>query len=172
MPGQTLGEWLEGKPPVSEILRLFIQAAEGLQAAHDAGVVHRDFKPDNVLVGDDGRVRVVDFGLARSPSAPLTDEVTDPDDEIETSAPTITRTGVLAGTPAYMSPEQFLGGSVDARADQFGFCVALHEALWGARPFTGKTLTEIATSVTRGEPAVGEAIGHGRCGRGHFGCAP
>ena len=122
-----------------------IEAGRGLSAAHAAGLVHRDFKPENVLVGDDGRARVTDFGLAKpvrgegDPSgagrAPL-DVLT-----------TVTLSGRMAGTPAYMAPEQFLGAETDARVDQFALCVVLHEALFGARPFAGKVAEDIARNV-------------------------
>ncbi|MEM6993967.1 MAG: serine/threonine-protein kinase [Myxococcota bacterium] len=159
IPGKTLTEWLREGRTLPEVLWMFDQAAAGLAAAHDAGVVHRDFKPDNVLVGDDGRVRVVDFGMACSPAAPLTEAVADPDQAVAQNEVTITRTGVLAGTPAYMSPEQFLGGKVDPRADQFAFCVALYEAVWGVRPFAGDTLAALARAVMRGEANLEQGRG-------------
>jgi len=161
VPGQTLTEWLAGPRDVPEILWMFGQAAQGLGAAHEAGVVHRDFKPDNVIVGEDGRVRVLDFGLAHTPSAPMLEEVVDPESLIEPTRPTLTRTGVLAGTPAYMSPEQFLGDRVDARADQFSFCVALHEAVWGERPYAGDTVVDLARAVIHGEPELSTAARRG-----------
>ena len=134
--GQTLGEWLETPRDWGRTLDVLLDAAAGLAAAHRVGLVHRDFKPANVMVDAEGRVRVLDFGLARQahtsvPSTP-TDEtpsvVTDDDDRL-------TRTGAVAGTPAYMAPEQVDGGEVDARSDQFSFCVTLYEALEGRRPF-------------------------------------
>lgn len=161
VPGQTLTEWLAEPRKLLDILWTFGQAARGLEAAHDAGVVHRDFKPDNVVVGEDGRVRVLDFGLAYTPSAPLLEEVVDPEKLTEPTRPTLTRTGLLAGTPAYMSPEQFLGDRVDARADQFSFCVALHEAVWGERPYTGDTVAELARVVLNGEPELSIAASGG-----------
>jgi tRNA A-37 threonylcarbamoyl transferase component Bud32 len=130
--GQTLAGWLRAsrrKP--SEILAMFVAAGHGLAAAHAAGLIHRDFKPDNVLVGHDGRVCVTDFGLARR-APPRTDAAAhDPSDPAAARAP---QTG-LAGTLAYMAPEQYLRRSVDARADQFSFAVGLYEALYGERPF-------------------------------------
>ena len=149
--GCTLAEWLKQPRPWPEVLRVFVDAGRGLAAAHAAGLVHRDFKPANVLVGRDGRVRVTDFGLARSseredvpgqrgtlPSAPIrADDVVSP----------LTRTGALLGTPAYMSPEQLVGQGADALSDQFSFCVALHEALHGMRPFEGKTLEELGEAM-------------------------
>ncbi len=153
VPGRTLERWLEA-PSGPDVVEIFVQAARGLQAAHDAGVVHRDFKPENMIVGDDGRVRVLDFGMARSPGATLTDEVDDDDTQLDAREPAITRTGILAGTPGYMAPEQFAGSRVDARADQFAFCVALHEAVWGSRPFRGNTLGELARSVTVGQATL------------------
>ena len=132
--GQTLRAWLadESLTPAA-ILQVLAQAGEGLVAAHAAGLVHRDFKPDNVLVGDDGRVRVTDFGLARAdvdePATAL------PEGEEPTAIQaTLTRTGALLGTPAYMAPEQRRGERADVRADIYAFAVTLHEALTGARP--------------------------------------
>ncbi|MCY1064009.1 serine/threonine-protein kinase [Nannocystis sp. RBIL2] len=147
LAGPTLRAWLDAEPrPWPEVLAVFRQAGEGLAAAHAHGIVHRDFKPHNAMFGADGRVRVLDFGLAqvdgaaeaREPVAPA-----DPDDFPRT----LTSTGALLGTPAYMAPEQLEGHKGDARSDQFSFCVALHEALYGSRPFAGETLGELADSV-------------------------
>jgi serine/threonine protein kinase len=118
--GGTLGEWLrsETRHP-AEIMRHLEFAGRGLAAAHRVGLVHRDFKPENVLIARDGRVRVTDFGLATDARDPGTEH---------------------GGTPAYLAPEQLEQAAVDARADQFSFCVVLYEALFGVRPFDGKTL--------------------------------
>jgi len=153
--GRTLQAWLED-PSGPSLLDVFAQAAEGLQAAHDASIVHRDFKPENVMVGDDGRVRVLDFGMARSPGGPLLQEVEGATESLQVLEPAITRTGMLAGTPSYMAPEQFEGSRVDARADQFAFCISLHEAIWGVRPFAGDTMAELAASVLRGHTTLFE----------------
>src|SRR6185503_15462064 len=107
--------------------------------AHRADLVHRDFKPDNVLVGRDGRVRVMDFGLVMSEHAEPMDEMAPPPEEPGLNVE-LTRTGAILGTPIYMSPEQHLGHEVDARADQWAFCVSLYEALYGHPPFAGKKL--------------------------------
>ncbi|WP_164021330.1 tetratricopeptide repeat protein [Pyxidicoccus trucidator] len=136
--GRTLRHWLAEAPrPWREVLARFLQAGQGLAAAHAVGLVHRDFKPDNVLLGDDGQVRVTDFGLARlAPAEPGTEHGPTPEappGEGDTLA------GVRQGTPAYMSPEQWRGQRADARGDQFSFCVALYEALFGQRPFAGDT---------------------------------
>jgi serine/threonine protein kinase len=164
--GQSLAEWLRGPkrgspaPSWREIMRLFQSAGEGLAAAHDAGIIHRDFKPANVLVGVDGRVRVTDFGLARS----STPNEAGPTASAATSAahgahiapphadPAATVAGMMIGTPAYMAPEQLFSQPVDARVDQWGFCVALYEALYGARPYVGSTIQEIRWYVASGVP--------------------
>jgi tRNA A-37 threonylcarbamoyl transferase component Bud32/ABC-type branched-subunit amino acid transport system substrate-binding protein len=145
--GGTLREWLQRAPRTwREIVDVFGRAGDGLAEAHAAGIVHRDFKPDNVLIGDDGKaVRVTDFGLARavtiSEGAQLapTDVRTDANDSSALDAE-LTRTGALVGTPVYMAPEQHAGRAVDARSDVFSFCVALYEALYGERPFASATL--------------------------------
>lgn len=126
VPGQTLDAWLRRPRDPSAIVAAFVEAAAGLQAAHDAAILHRDFKPQNVLVGLDGRMRVTDFGLARSGSHR-----------------NLTAPGAVMGTPAYMAPEQLFGQAVDPRADQFSFCVTLWEALFGHRPFNGRDLDAI-----------------------------
>jgi serine/threonine protein kinase len=149
--GGTLRAWRREQPRSwREVLGVFEHAGLGLAAAHAAGLVHRDFKPDNVLVGRDGRVRVTDFGLARA----VREEGEGSPREEPAGAPpapalhdTITRTGTLVGTPAYMAPEQLAGATADARSDMFGFCVALHEALYGRRPFAGATVAELRVSA-------------------------
>jgi serine/threonine protein kinase len=105
--------------------------------------VHRDFKPDNVLVGDDGRVRVTDFGLVSVDGV----EMSSTDVPIDTS---LTHTGAIMGTPRYMAPEQHQSADVDVRADQFAFCVALYEALYGQPPFAGDTYSELSKNVCEG----------------------
>jgi serine/threonine protein kinase len=149
--GRPLHVWMREAHPLPELLRVFAQAARGLAAAHAVGLVHRDFKPANVLVGNDGRVRVLDFGLARGLGDPnqLVDARGGPRTETGLSGEEITSVGTLAGTPAYMSPEQFDAGEADLRSDQFAFCVSLHEALFGTRPFTGDTLWELREAVIR-----------------------
>ncbi|WP_170135658.1 serine/threonine-protein kinase [Nannocystis exedens] len=144
VPGTTLAHWLAGAPrPLEDILRRFVEAAHGLEAAHRAGVVHRDFKPANALVGEDGRVRLVDFGLARGDRfAERTSTTASGGDE--SLSPAAATTGSLAGTPAYMSPEQMVGSACDARSDQFSFCVALYEAIHGSRPYTVEELFDWA----------------------------
>jgi serine/threonine-protein kinase len=133
--GQTLAMWLIERPRTwQKILATFIQAAHGLSAAHAAGLVHRDFKPQNVMVAKDGTVRVTDFGLAQRVDDP--EGAPGPDAEDRSSADaSLTQTGELAGTPLYMAPEQFDDGYIDGRTDQFSFCVALYWALFRAHPF-------------------------------------
>lgn len=145
--GGTLRQWLKETPRRWEnILDAFHQAGQGLLAAHRAGLVHRDFKPDNVLIGRDGRVRVSDFGLVGVEGGAF-----QPDETIEGESLDLTRTGALVGTPAYMAPEQFEGSRVDARADQFAFAVALYEAFYGKRPYLGATVTNLLYSMSSGE---------------------
>src|SRR5262249_5715329 len=139
--GTSMRVWQEGKG-ARRVIEAYIAAGNGLAAAHAAGLVHRAFKPDNVIVGDDGRVRVTDFGLAAAQPSGLPSPVGDL---------ALTTEGSVLGTPAYMAPEQFVGGNVDARTDQFNFCVALYEALYGRRPFDGKSFTELGDNVCEGK---------------------
>ncbi len=139
----SLRTWQQEKRPLPEIIEAYVAAGRGLAAAHAAGIIHRDFKPDNCLVGSDGRVRVTDFGLA---SARPNDEGPDTPEELE-----LTNSGMVLGTPAYMAPEQFTGGNVDPRTDQFNYCVALYEALYGTRPYKGKSFDELGDNVCDGK---------------------
>jgi serine/threonine protein kinase/tetratricopeptide (TPR) repeat protein len=231
--GHTVGYWLQAaNRHWKEVMKVFVAAGRGLAAAHAAQLVHRDFKMENVMLGRDGSVRVMDFGLARRvsddghhdardgnsvfppiPGIPSSApgpaggipglEGTDPDDvestmRVITVAPSLpshspssppspssspshhdtsavlaaprllltapqtnlTQTGAVMGTPAYMSPEQFMGHPADARSDQFSFCVALYEALYGERPFVGRTVRTLADAVTRGQVPPAPASTH------------
>jgi hypothetical protein len=148
--GVTLAVWLrENAPDAAAILEVFCAAGRGLAAAHAAGIVHRDFKTENVMVGHDGRVRVLDFGLAR----------TDAPEPEGTGADVpaglaMTVTGAIAGTPRYMSAEQWRGESVDARTDQFSFCVALAIALGGLHPFDDTSPAALRDALLAGTPAL------------------
>ena len=154
--GQDLAAWEQAEPrPWRDVVAVYTQAARGLAAAHDAGLVHRDFKPANALVARDGRVRVLDFGLARTLEATATAE---PLAQTAASGPRhapnqLTQTGAVMGTPQFMSPEQHFGNPADARSDQFNLCVALYHALYARYPFLGKTYAELAAAVTDGDPA-------------------
>ncbi|MEM6996873.1 MAG: serine/threonine-protein kinase, partial [Myxococcota bacterium] len=173
--GGTLKAWQgELNRPWRAVMESYAAAGRGLAAAHAAGIVHRDFKPDNVLVRKDGAVRVVDFGLARrefegpTPEDEVLEALGDESGEIRLeladlatssivavasrspSAPALTRTGVIMGTPAYMAPEQHLGMRADPRSDQFSYCVSLYEALYGFRPFAGTDLPTLRKNVLTG----------------------
>jgi tetratricopeptide (TPR) repeat protein/tRNA A-37 threonylcarbamoyl transferase component Bud32 len=154
--GETLTSWLAaGGLTWRAIVACFAQAGRGLHAAHAAGLVHRDFKPDNVLLTEDGTAKVTDFGLARPVHGPR-EETASGALAGAHLARTLTRTGALLGTPAYMAPEQLLGEPADARSDQFSFFVALYEALVGKRPFRGATFDELRAAVLSG--AIDEAL--------------
>lgn len=156
--GGSLKDWQRQRRDtvtVDEIMRLYLQAAAGLEAAHLCGLIHRDFKPDNVLLGEDGRIRVADFGLARPLGSPPAHEPThEPAHEpaqLSLSEERLTHAGAILGTPGYMSPEQVMGEGADARSDQFAFCAALYEALYQQLPFIGSTFEEFAANVCAGK---------------------
>jgi tetratricopeptide (TPR) repeat protein/predicted Ser/Thr protein kinase len=135
--GQTLRAWAHGQA-WSAVLRVCVAAGEGLAAAHAGGLAHRDFKPENVLVDDQGRAKVLDFGLARRlDDAPLMPRPDSLAPAPSGASPTLTRTGAVVGTPAYMAPEQAQGRGGGARADQFSYCVSVFEVLYGLRPHAG-----------------------------------
>ena len=152
--GTTLKGWCEGRARAwVELLDVFVQAGHGLHAAHVRGLVHRDFKPENVLIGVDGRARVADFGLAARRDHGLSAA-----DSLHAGARPalaemegdLTRTGGMVGTPAYMSPEQLRDTEVGAASDQFSFCVALYMCLFGQHPFPGEGMVDRATNVLSG----------------------
>lgn len=157
--GATLRDWLAaGRRSRAEIVSMFVQAGRGLAAAHARGIVHRDFKPENVWIGEDGRARVLDFGLARAAGvgagAPPGLEAEGGEPSTPSRQPgmlgaALTEAGRLVGTPAYMAPEQLRGGQVDARTDQFSFCVALHQALAGELPFSGDGVSGLLSAIAQ-----------------------
>ena len=157
--GVTLADWIaQADRPAEEVIATYVQAGRGLAAAHAAGLVHRDFKPQNVLVGDDGRVLVTDFGLARSI------EVGGPGPggaDLAAGDPTTAQPGVIEGTPAFMAPEQRSGGAVDARADQFSFSISLLRALAGAPSPDSWT----ASTIAQGAPFAPIVVEPGALGR-------
>lgn len=157
--GRTLTEHIASLSGWRAVLDVMTAAGRGLVAAHERELVHRDFKPDNVMVAEDGRVLVMDFGLVQDGR----DQVTAEDgansrrmldarssSKLGDTDVGLTRAGAMMGTPSYMPPEQFLGADIDARADQFSYCVTLYEALYGERPFEGKGVWELAEAVTEG----------------------
>ncbi|MBC8071371.1 MAG: serine/threonine protein kinase, partial [Deltaproteobacteria bacterium] len=156
--GHDLRSWLRTPRSTEAILEVFVQAGRGLHAAHEAGVLHRDFKPDNVLVGREAgpharpRVRVADFGLAQSLEGATSNVGTLSGGSVQHSSARLTHAGQVLGTPAYMAPEQHGDGAIDPRADQYAFCAALYEALWGRLPFVGRNVDEVAAAKLRGPP--------------------
>ena len=153
------GRIARGPVPVAEAGPLFLQVAEGLEAAHEKGVIHRDLKPANIKVSADGRVKILDFGLAKAmaPEEPASGE---PD---VSQSPTLTlaatRRGEILGTAAYMSPEQARGKAVDKRADIWAFGVCLYEALTGRQAFGADTASDsMAALLTRDPPQLSPRV--------------
>jgi len=145
--GTTVRNWVKAqRRSTREILDVFVQAGRGLAAAHSAGIIHRDVKPDNILVGADGRVRLTDFGLAEGLAAEA-GPAPGWNDEVDVGASLHTRVGLLIGTPAYMAPEQLEGQEVDERSDQFSLAVTLWEALHGERPYEGATPRALCNAI-------------------------
>ncbi|MEM9455329.1 MAG: serine/threonine-protein kinase [Myxococcota bacterium] len=155
VPGRTLHEWMQQQERRGwkECVEVFLQVGAGLAAAHARGLVHRDFKPSNAIIDESGRVRVLDFGLARKVDRLGLEEQTtnvmgaEPDLVLSLS---LTQTGTVLGTPAYMPLEQMQGGEADARSDQFSFCAALYEALYGERPYEGESLAGLVIAMRGG----------------------
>ena len=160
--GETLKEFCQRPRTVREVLEVFLAAGRGLAAAHVAGLVHRDFKPGNVLIGNDGRARVTDFGLAKAFGNPMSsetealhdDETPSPTDAIVSQLDELTADGSIVGTPAYMAPEQHARQQADPRSDQYAFCIALWEALFGKRPFTSTSIEALRLEKRRGPPTT------------------
>jgi tetratricopeptide (TPR) repeat protein len=166
--GRTLRTWLREKPRSRrEILEAFCAAGAGLAAAHKASLVHRDVKPDNIIVGNDGRVRVLDFGLARDATSAAGEAAVEPQAALAVPVPvdapspdthdthdllrsSLTREGFVMGTPRFMAPEQHRGEVADERADQFSFCMSLYLALYGELPYAGTSIEEYASNVLDG----------------------
>jgi tetratricopeptide (TPR) repeat protein len=154
--------WLKEKRPWRDVVRVYRDAARGLAAAHARGLVHRDFKPANLMIGEDGRVRVLDFGLARTTTAisvtsgemaamPVGEETPPSSDKSASLLDVaLTQIGALVGTPPYMAPEQHRRAWCDARSDQFSFCAALYRSLYNQRPFEGATYGELKGNVLAG----------------------
>jgi predicted Ser/Thr protein kinase len=151
--GQTLLAWLRAeRRGALAVLDAYLRAGRGLSAAHEAGLVHRDFKPGNVLVGDDGRICVTDFGLvrdARGESEPVPSSSLQAALELPLAA--VTRTGALLGSPGYMAPEQMASQPVSAASDVFSYCVSLYGGLYAEPPFAGATLGELRAAILAGE---------------------
>ena len=163
--GVTLGRWLEvERPGWRAIVDVYMKVGAALAAAHGRGLVHRDVKPANILMERDGRVWLSDFGLACVIGRDVALVSSGDSAEPSVALSALTRTGTVVGTPAYMSPEQHLGAETDSRTDQFSFCAALFEALYGVRPFAGETRHELSMQVCTGtlrDPPPGADVPRG-----------
>ena len=152
--GRTLADVIDraGGLPPARIFELMTPVADALASAHERGIVHRDLKPANIMIGDDGRVKVLDFGLATERAEPVHGEGT------TVAREALTAEGGILGTASYMAPEQVRGERVDARADLFAFGVILYELAAGVRPFQGESAIEVASAIVGTEPRPLEAI--------------
>ena len=154
--GQSVRAWLKTSPEWSQIVETFLHAGRGVVAAHHAGLIHRDLKPANIMRDDQGAVKVLDFGLARLAEprdADESDDLADSAVSMSSVSSRLTQTNTVMGTPAYMAPEQLLGEVLDARTDQYSFCVALWEGLTGECPFVGDDFDTLVESKLAGAPA-------------------
>ena len=150
--GANMREWLEAhNPDWQSLLAMYLQMGAGLIAAHKANIVHRDVKPDNILVAETGQIYITDFGLARTIHSTYHSVNKSATLKLDASNPFLTEAGEILGTPAYMAPEQYRGQGVSKRADQFAFCVSLYEGLYGMRPFAGHSMDELAKAAQAGE---------------------
>lgn len=149
--GETLAERMSrGAIPMDEAIPLFIQIAEGLEAAHGKGIIHRDLKPANIKIGPNGEIKILDFGLAK-----VAEAETESSGGGDSHSPTLTKgtaLGAILGTASYMSPEQARGKPVDKQTDIWAFACCLYEALTGKRAFDGETVTDILAAVVKTEP--------------------
>ena len=156
VPGETIEEKLKrGVLSVGEAKTVFTQIASALESAHERGIVHRDLKPANVMLSDDGRVKLLDFGLARASEEPIVQFASDATEQTFTydgESAGVTGEGRILGTPAYMAPEQASGRPVDKRADIWAFGCCLYEALSGERPFVGDTATQLMAGIIERDP--------------------
>jgi tetratricopeptide (TPR) repeat protein len=154
--GGTLSAWMRDAHPWRDVVRVFAGAGRGLAAVHARGLVHRDFKPDNVLLDDTGGAKVTDFGLVAThdEAAPFALGSAEGMDVFGS----LTVTGAILGTPAYMAPEQLEGAPADARSDQFSYCVAFYEALYGVRPFSGATVGQLRAALSQPPPEPSAAL--------------
>jgi eukaryotic-like serine/threonine-protein kinase len=151
--GQTLADRIQdGALPLAEIYQLFGQIAEGLEAAHQQGVIHRDLKPANIKITDDGKVSVLDFGLAKAAEAQASSSGADVTSPWNANGAATSCDGQLLGTPAYMSPEQARGKPVDKRTDIWAFGCCLYESLTGCKPFPGETVSDALAKILTAEP--------------------
>lgn len=151
--GETLSDRIASGPiPLSEALGIVRQIAEGLEAAHEKGIVHRDLKPSNVQIARDGRVKILDFGLAKALDSDLSASAVDSLSRSPTISHHMTGVGFILGTAAYMSPEQVRGRAVDRRSDIWAFGVLLYEMLTGRRLFSGETVSDTLASVLKTDP--------------------
>jgi tetratricopeptide (TPR) repeat protein/tRNA A-37 threonylcarbamoyl transferase component Bud32 len=160
VPGRNLRQWLASRPVAAQVVARLLEAAHGLAAAHDAGLLHRDIKPSNIYVGDDGRARLLDFGLARGLGETTEGRLvlsaglafaSDPSTDLATP---LTETGTMLGTPIYMAPEQLRGHPATAASDQFGLCVTAYEALLGVHPFRGRPAVPLGDELQVEPPAA------------------